>query len=237
MEKKISIKTVFLLMILAAAVIGILFVAMLKIQKVTYEGNEKVANMDEYLFEKPFDRNPLVFWFQSSFLEHKKIPFVEEYEVEMLSLTEFRVTVYEKSIIGCLNYMGQLMYFDKDGIVVEVTEEKIEGVTYVEGIRFDRIVMNDIIPVDDEDIFETVLDVTQMIDHFKLPVERMFVAKTLEVTLYIGQVRVEIGVNDTELSARMADLAGIAKEMLDEPGMLNMKQYDTHGRGYTFKKD
>ena len=56
------------------------------------------------------------------------------------------------------------MYFDKDGIVVEVTTTELPGIAMINGIEFDHIVVNEMIPVKDKNTFDTILDITQMIE-------------------------------------------------------------------------
>jgi cell division protein FtsQ len=155
----------------------------------------------------------------------------------MVSLTEFKVTVYEKSIIGYLKYMGQCMYFDKDGIVVETTSKELEGIVPVEGIDFDHIVVNEKIPVNDQETFDTILAVTQLIHNYQIAVDTIDISKDLEITLYIGQVRVELGKNSAELSEKINDLSSITEVMDDESGVLDMREYSQSDKGYTFKRD
>ena len=152
--------------------------------------------LEKALFSKDIDKNPFVFLFRSKFKEHKQIPFIEKYEVKMITFTKFKVTVYEKSVIGYLKYMGECMYFDKDGIVVEVTTTELPGIAMINGIEFDHIVVNEMIPVKDKNTFDTILDITQMIDHYQIAVDNIYINKDLEITLYIGKVRIELGFDD-----------------------------------------
>ena len=140
--------------------------------------------MDAYLFEKPYERNPLVFWFQSGFMEHKEIPFVEEYDVDMLSLTEFHVTVYEKSIIGCLNYMGQLMYFDKDGTVVESSTVKTVGIAEITGLSFSYVVLGKPLPVEDEQVFRLILNTSHLLEKYGLVADKIHFVTPQSMMIY-----------------------------------------------------
>lgn len=239
MKKRISLKTILIIILLVAIAFFLIFAVTLKISKITYEGNEKCTDeeMEQYLFQEKMERNPFVFLFQSRFKKHKEIPFVEEYDVEMISLTEFKVTVYEKSIIGYLKYMGECMYFDKDGIVVEVSKTELEGISYVEGIDFDHIVIEEQIPVEEEDTFDTILDVTQLIDNYNIQADTIHISQDLEITLYLGKVRVELGKNDDLLSEKISDLSSISAVLEDTDGVLDMKEYSTNDKGYTFKRD
>lgn len=228
MRRGIRAKTVIWIMVLVGIISAALFLGTRKIAVVSYEGlnNCSQETMEQYLFQGKMSRNPIVFFFQSKFREHPEIPFVEEYEVEMVSMDEFHITVYEKSIIGYLKYMGECMYFDKDGIVVEVTAVELEGQQYVEGIDFDRIVLNEKIPVKDDDTFHTILDITQLIHNYDIPADTISISKKLEITLHIGNVRVAMGGNDEYLSKKVNVLSGILKNMEDKPGVLDMSEYN-----------
>lgn len=239
MKRKLKAKMVITFLILAVLTGIILFAAALKISVITYEGNEKCSKetIESFLFEKNIDRNPFVFLFRSTFLEPAEIPFIEKYNVKMISLTEFKIDVYEKSTIGYLKYMGTCMYFDKDGIVVEVTDTELEGIVNVRGIEFDHIVINEKIPVADKNTFDTILDITQLIDNYKIPVNYIDINKKLEITLYLDKVRVELGEDDSSLSEKVNDLSSIISVLENVDGVLDMKEYNTSDKGYTFKKD
>lgn len=239
MRRKLRTKTIILFIILAVIAGFLIFAAALRITGITYQGNEKCSedDMESYLFEKDIDRNPFVFMFRSRFLDHPEIPFVEKYDVKMVSLTEFKVTVYEKSIIGYIKYMGECMYFDKDGIVVEVSASELEGIAHVRGIEFDHIVINERIPVEDKDTFDTILDITQLIDNYDIAVNYIDINEELEITLYLDKVRVELGKNDSSLSQKVNDLHSIISVLEDVDGVLDMTEYSTNDKGYTFKKD
>ena len=47
------------------------------------------------------------------------IPFVEKMDVEVKNNDTIRIMVYEKKLAGCISYLGNYMYFDREGIVVE----------------------------------------------------------------------------------------------------------------------
>ena len=73
---------------------------------------------------------------------HKTIPFVEDYKIVFRSPVNVEIITYEKSVVGYVSYMNSLMYFDKDGIIVESTNEKLEGIPMITGLRFGHIVLH-----------------------------------------------------------------------------------------------
>lgn len=205
---------------------------------ISFSGSDKYTDEElaAFLFEKDIQANPFVFLWNDKFGEHVQIPFIEEYDVEMKSLTSYEVTFYEKSIVGYIEYMGSYKYFDKDGIVVESSATLLADIPYVTGIDVDYIVLHSKLPVNDESVFDILLDVTQLISKYEIPAERINISDDMEIRLYLGEVKVELGKTDN-LSNKIMDLRDILPQLVDVKGVLDMKVYDSQGKGYTFKKD
>ena len=223
---------------LVALILFIAFLASLKIENIKIEGNEYLSDeeLEAYIFEDAFDYNPIIFVIRGWFEDKTEIPFVEEYDVTMTSLTSCKVTVYEKSIVGYISYMGTYMYFDKDGIVVENSSQSYESIPQITGVDFENIVLYEEIPVENEKVFDIILDVTQLVDKYDVKAYRINISDTLEVKLYIDNYRVALG-NDGRYSEKIATFADIMPNMKNIPGELNMTEYDQIGAGYVFKKD
>lgn len=205
---------------------------------ITFEGSEQYNDEElaAFLFEKDMDANPFVFLFKDKFGEHVEIPFIEEYDVEMEGLTSYKVTFYEKSVVGYIKYMGSYKYFDKDGIVVESSDVLLDGVPYVTGMDVDHIILHSKLPVKNERVFDVLLEVTQLISKYGIDVDKINISDDMEIKLYLGNVRVDLGKNEY-LSEKMMDLNDIIPELGDVKGVLDMKEYDLHGNGYTLRKD
>ena len=95
--------------------------------------------------------------------EIKDVPFVETMSVRIMSPTSIRITVYEKAVAGYVEYMGQYIYFDKDGTVIESSQVRTEGVPQIVGMEFDHVVLHEKLPVSDDKIFREILDVSQKV--------------------------------------------------------------------------
>lgn len=205
---------------------------------VKFSGSEKYTDKElaDYLFPTEKSANPFVFWWNDKFGDHVEIPFIEDYDVELNGLKEFEVTFYEKSLVGYIEYMGSYKYFDKDGIVVESSSRLIENVPYVTGIDVDYIVLHSKLPVEDERVFELLLELTQLLSKYEIAVEKINITKELEVKLYLENVRVELGTRK-DLSEKIMDLRDIIPELGDVKGVLDMKVLDVNGNGYTLKQD
>lgn len=164
------------------------------------------------------------------------IPFVSAIEVEILAPDTVRIRVYEKSFAGYVSYLGRYMYFDRDGTIVESSEMKTAGVPEVTGLKFDHVVMYEKLPVENEKIFERILDITQSLAKYELAADRLFFDREYKVTLYFGEIRVQIGDNSS-IDEKFARLKNILPELEGEKGVLQMENFTAESKIIPFHKD
>lgn len=202
----------------------------------TFTGSSRYTDkeLEEFFFEKDWDKNPIGFLFRNKFGEKIEIPFVETYDFEMLTLDSYKITFYEKSVVGYIKYMGGNMYFDKDGIVVESSSKVLEDVPLITGIDFDYIILHQKLPVENDKIFTILLEITQLIDKYKIASDKIYISEDHSVFIYVGKVKIALG-QDDDMSEKVKALADILPNMVDEEGTLDMKEYNKSGV-YTFKK-
>lgn len=233
--KKKLVKVSVLAVILAVLIIVVIS---LRISNVDISGNKQYNDkqIQKLIFSNEWMKNPLVFYFNTKFGKQEKIPFVSRYDVEIKSLTSVKITVYEKNVVGYIQYFGTNMYFDKDGIVTESSDVVLEGVPKITGIKFDYIVLHSKIPVEDERLFNNIMDITQLLDKYQIKVDRIFISDTMEMTLYIEEVKVELGKSDN-INEKIIDLNDMMENLQGLSGTLDMREYDSADEGYTFKKN
>lgn len=235
--RKYTFIIVLVLLFIIAAGGSIAYTLRIDDRKIEIQGNHKYTKeeMIAYIFKSDLDRNPFVLYFKTKFKKQEKIPFVDEYDIEFTSLQTVKITVYEKKIIGYVQYKGVNMYFDKDGTIVESSQEEIENIPRITGLKFDYIVLDETLPVGDEKVFHLILDLTQALSKYAVGVDRIFISEKQEVTLYMEQVEVNLG-NDTDMVEKIQSLADMLPNLQGLSGTLDMKEYDEQGNGYTFKK-
>ncbi|MBR0305332.1 MAG: cell division protein FtsQ, partial [Lachnospiraceae bacterium] len=174
------------------------------------------------------------------FRDHKSIPFIEEYKIEFESPTKVRVVVYEKSVVGYVSYMSSYMYFDKDGIIVESSDEQLEGIPWITGLDFGHIVLHQPLPVEDQDIFEKILNLTQVLSVNEVKVDKINYNSFQKAELYIDEIRVELG-DDENLNGKITELKDIldSGEINEMAGTLYLDSYDENNSNpmYSFIKD
>ena len=103
--------------VIALLLVGVYFI--FHIDNVTVEGTEYYSDSEikNLVFQKKLSGNEVVLWFYEKTVGLGSLPFIETIEVEYHGPRSVTLHVYDKTISGCIKYLGQYVYFDKDGIV------------------------------------------------------------------------------------------------------------------------
>ncbi|OUQ16846.1 cell division protein FtsQ [Lachnoclostridium sp. An14] len=227
--------------LLAAAILLLLAAAgfSVRIREVTVTGNNRCDSeeIEKILFPTAKERNLVYCYLNDRFGEHKKIPYVEDYKLVFQSPTKLEVIVYEKSIVGYLRYMSSYMYFDKDGIIVDSTNEKLEGVPEVTGLEFGHIVLYAPLPVADSQVFQEILNLTQALYDYDIQVDEIRFGSRSQVSLTVGEIQVELG-NSDNINGKIAALHDTLPVLEGQAGTLYLDSYDEANTSmmYTFKR-
>ncbi len=166
----------------------------------------------------------------------KDVPFIETMDVDIVTHHAIKVTVYEKALAGCLEYLGQYLYFDKDGIVVESSALPTEGVPLIKGLTFDSVLLHEPLPVEDDRIFAEILKVTQLLSKYNLSADQIFFSNKGNVTLYFEKVRVDMG-GEANVDEKVMQLREILPNLAGKCGILHMENYDKDTTKVTFVPD
>lgn len=167
----------------------------LRIRSIQYIGNTRYSDeeMNHLLFQESYELNPLYCFLTNQYKEKKQIPFIETYDIEFISWNQVKITIYEKSIAGYVDYKGYYMYFDKDGIVVESSRELLDGVVKIEGLDFEHIVLHQVLPVEKKEVFNLILSLTQMLTKYAIDVDKISFDDGMNIWIYRKNVVVQMG--------------------------------------------
>lgn len=234
-RKKKVVAGIFLAVLLLLAV---LFCIRIKTVKVSGNQRYTAEQIGAVIFDTNLSRNSVYCYFQYRFRPHKTIPFVEDYKIVFRSPVEVEIITYEKSVVGYVSYMNSLMYFDKDGIIVESTNEKLEGIPMITGLDFGSIVLHKPLPVKDERIFDEILNLTQVLEIHHIMADKIAFNSQREATLTIGELKVKLGTN-YEIDGKVSELEGILNSYTDLSGTLYLDNYDQTNSNplFRFEKD
>lgn len=154
----------------------------------------------------------------------KEIPFVEQYEIDYVDRQSVRIYVHEKRVTGCVVIMGRYMFFDKDGIVVESSDTRMEDIPVVTGLKFDEIVLYQKLKIQKESLFDTILELARLIEKHEITVQEISFDSGYEVTLELDGITVLLG-KKTSYDEEINALSGILTSISGRTGVLDMRNY------------
>ncbi|MFT4005361.1 MAG: cell division protein FtsQ [Lacrimispora sp.] len=227
---------------IAAAVVLLLTVIFLSLQirDITVTGNKKYTSEQiiSLLFKDSWDRNAIFCIYKDRFKEHVQIPFIQDYKIVFQNPVKVEVIVYEKSVVGYVSYMGSYMYFDKDGIIVESSSGKLDGIPWITGLKFGHIVLHQPIPVENGKVFDEILTLTQLLSTAGIQVDQILYDSGGDATLVMGSIRVFLGSND-QMNGKISELKDQLPVLGGLSGTLYLDTYDEAetAASYRFVKD
>ena len=238
MKKRTVILIGIMLLLAALGAAGAWILSFYKVTTVYVEGNvhytkEEIMSM---VMDGTLGDNSLYLS-----LKYKKkgidtIPFIQKMDVRILAPDTIKITVYEKALAGYIEYLGRYMYFDKDGIIVESSQQRTAGIPQVTGLKFGYVIMHEKLPVENPEIFADILDITQLLNKYDIQADKIQFDRSMQKTLYFGEARVSLGSNDN-IGEKIMKLKAILPELSGKKGLLRMDNYSEEVQNITFELD
>ncbi|WFR54998.1 cell division protein FtsQ/DivIB [Anaerocolumna sp. AGMB13025] len=197
-----------------------------RLDTVIVEGSNHYTKeeLQDKVITKKTDRNTILLYLRYKYGKVDSIPFVEDIDIKLVNKNTVKIQVYEKVITGCIELMGEYMYFDKDGIVVESSDEKLPDVPFVTGLSFDRIILYEKLKVQQKSLFTVILNLTQLIKKFDIKVEKIQFDSSQEVTLYSGNIKILLGKRDT-YDEQISELMNLLPKTKGQKITLDMRDF------------
>lgn len=166
------------------------------------------------------------------------IPFVEKIDVNIISWNSVEILIYEKAMVACIKYMGEYLYFDKDGVIVESATEPIQDVPLIEGVTFRKMNLHEKLEVKEEGIFEKILGISQLLSKYKLDLDKVAFEYDKSVTLYTGAIRIKLGKKE-RYDEQIAELSKLLPKAQKNnlKGVLNMENFEEGQNKVIFQAD
>lgn len=235
LKNKKIIKTAVIVTIVLIVVTVFLFATHIREYEVEDGEHYVASDITDALKTGRLDTNSIIFYLKNRYGKQPKIPFVEYVDVELKGLNKVKMTVYEKKVVGCISYMNKYLYFDKDGYFVDQSAEKFDDVTYVTGVKFDSIALNEKMSVENEDVFDNIMNITMLLDKYEIKVDDVCFGSDLEVTLNIGDIEVLLGKQKT-YDEQIAKLTGLLESAEGMKGTFHMENYSDSKKDIIFNK-
>ncbi len=229
-----------LIVIVAGVLFGgaVWFFKAFHITSVVVEGNVHYSTeqITEMVMSSDFSGNSVFLSMQYHNKSITDVPFVERIDVSVVDRQTVKITVYEKALAGYVQYLGSYMYFDKDGIIVESSNVLTPGIPEVSGLKFNHVVLHEALPVENEAIFQEILNITNLLNKHGVSATKIQFDSLYDVSLHFGNVRVIVGEN-ADMDQIIMHLTGILPHLQDKSGVLHMENFSEANKDITFEED
>lgn len=212
------------LLILLLAVLAVVFLFQAK--TVTVYGNTRHTEEEikEGLMNNILHKNTLYLqWEYRNGRVPDALPFLKSLKVSMKSPTEIEVQVVEKEPVGYLD-KGEYVYFDEDGVVLELSDKEDSDYPVITGVEVDDPVLYQKLPMQSSAQLRTILSITQLLKYQELQAKEIRFGENGDITVYVGGVEALLG-QDEYLEEKIANLSAILNKMGDEHGTLHLESF------------
>lgn len=215
-----------LLLLLIIGIPVVIFISTFHIKKLDVVGAKRYTpqQITGQLMKTPMDHNSLYMFLKYKYVTKVRLPFVEKVDVVMNDTHSVTAYVYEKMIAGCIEFMGAYMYFDKDGIIVESSSERLADVPIIKGLKYDKIILSEKLEVQKEELFDIIINLTQLIEKYEVDVDTVSFSGDYEVTLDCGDITVQLGKKSTYDEA-LSELHNILAEAGDRKMTIDLRNF------------
>ncbi len=218
------------------AVAAIVLFGVFRIRKVKISGNTTHAanEIQQDLIYDFKTQNTLYFaWLHRDGSSDEHTPYLQSVTAKILSPGTVQVVVSEKPLVGCVQYNKRYISFDGDGVVMNMAEERPEGLPIISGMTMDEPELYQKLPADNAQIMSAMLSIAHLVGDSDLNVDGIAFDENLNISLTIGTITVELGQNEY-LEEKIANLGSIYDKIDGRTGTLNMTAFTGSSEKVTF---
>lgn len=228
-DQKALIAAAFLLVLVA----GLLFSPLFAAKEITAKGAKHYTTSQLADMIGLSKGDNIIFFGKSKAAKTlEKDPYIEKAKVSMKLPDTMVITVTERKVRGYVPYMGAYLYIDEAGRVLDVQDACQEALPVVKGLQFGNFTKGEVIPVENPDALDVVLQVSQLMEKYELLdlVVEIDVSDLENIYAYVNQVQIVMGNmenGDTKIRYMAEIMRTIPKE---DRGVLDLSMLDDpHG--------
>lgn len=228
---RIFIETVVLAVFVAALVFFVGFrVTKIQIEGNRYYSDEEIKNM---VLDAPNAKNSILVMLTKTEEKTKDAKMIDGVTIKRKNRNTIIVQVKEKQMIGCLEFEGQYVNFDRQGIIQIITDEPMEGVPVIDGISVKQAKIGEKLKGISTKKLNTILSVGKMLEKSEQKPDRLVFNDMNQLVLYYDDVEVRLG-DDENMDEKMNRLSGILPQLEGMEGILHLENITEDTAGVVF---
>lgn len=222
-------------LLLGAAIIVISFLLLFHVQNIEIKGNTYCSNKEigEWLQDDPYSTNSVYLIAKYRTGKIKKMPQMEKVKVSMKNPWTIKVTIQEKKAVGYIIDGSKYVYFDKEGLVLKMAADYVQGLPCIEEMDVSGAKLFEKLPVEDEKVFDHILEATKTLKERKLVPQRI-VCDGSNIDLYFGKICVKLGSGNS--ANKIPQLPPILEQLKGKEGILHLEHYGDLSNTISFEE-
>lgn len=229
-------RTIRLIGLLSLAAAALAVILVFRVQTVVVNGNMRWSGQEiaEGLSYDFLTQNTLFLtWKHRNGEVPERLPYLSSLRIKLDSPGKITVTVTEKELLGYVLYNDQNLYFDEEGVILDITDEIYDGIPVVTGVKMGEPVLYQKVPTDSSAQLRTILSITQLMRYQELTAREIRFAENMDITVRIGKVDAILG-QDEYLEEKIANLKAILNVMNGNQGTLHMENFTGKNESVSF---
>lgn len=239
-QKRRRMLGIFLAICLLLAAAALVVVNVFTVKKVEVTGNKlyESKQIEEWVLNDEYSWNSLYVYLKYKFSDIREIPFIDTMEVRLKIPHTITIRVYEKGLLGYLymDSIGQNVYFDKDGFVVETSSDTIENIPRITGLTCRNVTLYEKLDLENKKALSTLLNVSQILKKYNLVPDSIHYGDGGAIKLTYGSIDVNLGMTE-HLNEKVKRLEQILPQLTGLSGVLHLEEWSEETTDITFEKD
>lgn len=241
-EKAARVLRVLIRVMLVVIVIGAIALAVInssyRLKNIKVSGTDHYTDqqMEEIVTGGRKIKNTLFFLLNNRINPPGDVTFIDKIDVSYVNRNTISIMVYEKAMAGCIKTGDKYAYFDGDGIVLEISDKKLDDVPCIEGITSDSVEQGKKLTVGDNSFFQEVLTMTQLILKNNIQIDKITYDDKQNLILHKDGIKIKIG-NADNLESKFMNLENILSTLKGKKGTLDMSNYSASDGSVIFKEN
>lgn len=194
-------------------------VSTVEVRGTTHYTDEEIKDM---VLRGPLASNSVLAPIVYSTTNTGDIAFVDAFKVTQLSRNTICISVKEKKPVGCIRYLDNYIYFDRNGTFVEGSQTREEAVPYFDGIQVKSVIMDEKLDIKGDTVLNTAVALSTIFQKNEMIPDHIAFDKSYAISLIYGDVTVQLG-KDENLEEKMSRVFAILPNISGKKGILHME--------------
>lgn len=167
--RKINSKFVIGFLMLIIVIAGVLFSPLFAVKEIRAESAEHFTTTElAEMISLAHGDNLILFGKGKAEKILEQDPYIAEAKLKAQLPNTMVIQVKERKARGYVSFMGAYLYIDEEGRVLETQTTYHEALPIVTGLKFDSFLLGEVLPVENKDSLQVVLQMSQLMKKYNL---------------------------------------------------------------------